>query len=182
MIGVLVKKEDYDIVQEFFELFKTPWEFYDPNHQYEVVLVAKPDASLVKAPLVILFGSFEISEKGKNVSQKKLEASLILKRGCLPLYGECLIYDQMPVELPVMGCTGSAAIRQCYDWGTEIRLGFDLFNECRFLLSDGQPKVNAGMPSLENHIDLLRNMILNSGVELVEKGFQPGCQTTTANQ
>ena len=30
--------EDHDLVREFFELFKTPWEFYRPGRRYHVLL------------------------------------------------------------------------------------------------------------------------------------------------
>ena len=40
MIGVVARPEDHDVVREFFELFKTPWEFYRRDRRYRVVLQA----------------------------------------------------------------------------------------------------------------------------------------------
>jgi hypothetical protein len=40
MIGILCKNAEQKIVQEFFELFKTPWEFYVPSRSYEVVIAS----------------------------------------------------------------------------------------------------------------------------------------------
>ena len=56
MIAVVANPEDHELVHEFFELFKTPWEFYRPEGQYEVALVAKDDASVhgVTARLVVV--------------------------------------------------------------------------------------------------------------------------------
>ncbi len=48
------------------------------------------------------------------------------------------------------------------------RIGYDLFDEVRILLSVGQPSANANMPALELHIALLRDLITGCGVPLVE--------------
>jgi hypothetical protein len=40
MIGVVAEYTEAAIVQEFFQLFKTPWEFYREDAQYEVVLIS----------------------------------------------------------------------------------------------------------------------------------------------
>ena len=40
MIGVIANPSDHDVVREFFELFKTPWEFYRGEQGYEVLLCA----------------------------------------------------------------------------------------------------------------------------------------------
>src|SRR5207245_6845327 len=48
------------------------------------------------------------------------------------------------------------------------RIGYDLFGEVRKLLIEGQPPANAGMPALELHIVLLRDLITGCGVRLVE--------------
>ena len=39
LIGVISKTNEEEAVQEFFELFKTPWEFYKENKTYDVVLI-----------------------------------------------------------------------------------------------------------------------------------------------
>ena len=38
MLGVVADSAEQHVVQEFFELFKTPWEFYRADRQYEVLL------------------------------------------------------------------------------------------------------------------------------------------------
>ena len=40
MIGVIANPTDHNVVCEFFELFKTPWEFYRGDRQYDVLLCA----------------------------------------------------------------------------------------------------------------------------------------------
>ena len=48
------------------------------------------------------------------------------------------------------------------------RIGYDLFAEVQTLLTVGQTKINAGIPTLDLHIALLRDLIVASGVPLVE--------------
>jgi hypothetical protein len=48
------------------------------------------------------------------------------------------------------------------------RIGYDLFQEIRVLLTDGQPPENAGIPTLELHIAVLRDLIVESEVPLIE--------------
>ena len=38
MIGVIATSPDHAVIREFFELFKTPWEFYRHDRSYDVVL------------------------------------------------------------------------------------------------------------------------------------------------
>src|SRR5439155_14436236 len=51
---------------------------------------------------------------------------------------------------------------------TVVRVGYDLFQEVRFLLTTGQPPAHAGIPALERHIALLRSWIVGCGIPLVE--------------
>ena len=38
MIGVVARANQARLVEEFFQLFKTPWEFYTPGRAYDVVI------------------------------------------------------------------------------------------------------------------------------------------------
>jgi hypothetical protein len=49
-----------------------------------------------------------------------------------------------------------------------VRLGYDLFDETRILLTEGQPPEHAPIQTLELHIALLRDLIVRAGVQLVE--------------
>ena len=58
---------------------------------------------------------------------------------------------------------------------TFYRIGFDLFREVEHLLRSGQPPQHAPMPTLDIHIQLLRDCILSAGIPLVEiPPFPPG--------
>ena len=41
MIGVLSKDSETRAVQEFFQLFKTPWEFFVPRKHYDLVIITR---------------------------------------------------------------------------------------------------------------------------------------------
>jgi hypothetical protein len=49
-----------------------------------------------------------------------------------------------------------------------VRLGFDLFREVEFLLSDGQPSENAHIPTLDMYISMLRAIMVGAGISFVE--------------
>ena len=62
MIGVLLKSSEKHAVEEFFQLFKTPWEFFVPGRGYEVVISDHADAADIDTRLVILLrGGFSDS-------------------------------------------------------------------------------------------------------------------------
>src|SRR5215471_12823094 len=61
MIGVIANSSQHSTVREFFELFKTPWEFYCSDRDYEI-LVCTNGAAVPKcsAKLVVVYGSREL--------------------------------------------------------------------------------------------------------------------------
>lgn len=128
MIGVIVKPGQKPLVEEFFELFKTPWEFYRPGSVYDVV-VATGDA--MPSPMPLLFVRYSAAA----------EASA----------------DGSP-----------AATTSRLGHVTIIRAGFDLFEQVRLLLSQGQRLERAHIPTLDVHIATLRRWILEQGIPLVE--------------
>ena len=57
MIGVLTRADEHPIVEEFFELFKTPWEHYVHGRTYDVVVATAGELPDVRARLVVIYGS-----------------------------------------------------------------------------------------------------------------------------
>jgi hypothetical protein len=55
MIGVICEDSQKPFVSEFFQLFKTPWEFYVHSKTYDVVIVTYDIATLPDAKLVMVF-------------------------------------------------------------------------------------------------------------------------------
>jgi hypothetical protein len=49
-----------------------------------------------------------------------------------------------------------------------IRIGYDLLEEVRLLLTQGQPVGQAAVPTLDLHVALLRGFILGAGIPLLE--------------
>ena len=173
MIGVVARTNEIRAVEEFFQLFKTAWEFYVPSRDYETVIVAEPEASIEpNASLVVIYGSASTAldeEAGMTVGSRAKSQSLRYGEFGLPLYGH------------VSSVCGTGDSVLCSSEDTEtiargticgesriVRLGYDLFQEVAYLLTKGQPPENAAIPTLEFHIALLRSLMVNAGLGFVE--------------
>jgi hypothetical protein len=66
------------------------------------------------------------------------------------------------------GTRESAAVEIASPGQKLLRVGFDLFQEIRHLLTRGQPSTHAGVATLELHIAMLRDMIVRCSILLVE--------------
>jgi hypothetical protein len=164
VIGVIAKRDQLAVVEEFFELFKTPWEPYRPDRQYDVVVATADDVPPVHARLLLLYGS----------RPKSIDASLhvvpgLRRRGMvvnglgrrLPIYGPVLTFGSGNTAIHETAAPAGSS-------PSVIRIGYDLFDEVRFLLSRGQPVEHADVPALDVHIAMLRDWILNAGIPLLE--------------
>jgi hypothetical protein len=167
MIGVVANKEEHSTVVEFFELFKTPWEFWRPGTRYDVLLCSNSMVPENDARLLLLYGSQrQPFEKHRSIKTSCAPGhNLVLFRSeRIPIYGNCLLLEGLRNEVLVHKGTNSVAP------GAQlvVRLGFDLFEEVQYLLTKGQPAEFANIPTLELHISLLRELIVSQGVTLVE--------------
>jgi hypothetical protein len=172
MIGVLVQESERDVACEFFELFKTPWEFLRRGVSYDVVISTGQTCDETAARLVLLFSSEMTAfdrAKGVDLRPAPKAAALFWAGGQIPLYGNAAVFpssrfaslEEKTARLPVAFVAGSPG-------KTLVRLGYNLFEEVRSLLTAGQPAVNASVPTLDLHIALLRDLITGSGLPLVE--------------
>ncbi len=57
MIGIVAKTIDHRVIEEFFQLFKTPWELVQQGRKYDVVIAASEDIPDVDTRLLIVFRS-----------------------------------------------------------------------------------------------------------------------------
>src|SRR5258708_8912722 len=57
VIGVLYEVNQAAAVEEFFELFKPPWEHYEPCRPYDVVVATPHVIQAVHSTLVLLYGA-----------------------------------------------------------------------------------------------------------------------------
>lgn len=172
MIGVVSKPGEIPVVQEFFQLFKTPWEFFRPGRSYDVVIATTAIVPEVDAKLLLIYRSeFTSSDAdlGIDAGPKIRNATLNCNNTVVPSYGETLTFR--PGVSHGVCVTGGSAVAGLTIDSPEFairRLGYDLFKEIEFLLSVGQPVESAHIPSLDVHIAMLRNWILDAGIELLE--------------
>ena len=162
VIGVIAKPADESIVAEFFELFKTPWEKYRPSRRYHVVLCCgESNLKEIAADVLLLYAS----EKTEFDNERKIQIQSRQKLPTFSYAGKSLpIYDY---GISFAGADFISYVDTVQNQIT-VRVGYDLFSEVRFLLTEGQPEANAAFPSLDLHIALLRDLITGSGIPLVE--------------
>lgn len=173
MIGVIADPADQDIVREFFELFKTPWEFYRENRHYEVVLCCGDGQFHGAEKLVLCYSGRETrfdKELKVPVSRDRAGSCTLSYQGNrIPIYGELVTFDVNGSNfLTHEDSHKPVAYLHQSEERVQARIGYELFGEVRTLLTTGQPIVNAGMPALELHIALLRGLITACGVSLSE--------------
>jgi hypothetical protein len=172
MIGVVANQVEHPVVSEFFELFKTPWEFYRPGAQYDILLCSNSRVPDNSARLLLLYGSQrQAFEESRHIKARPAAGCNLVSFGDerMPIYEGCLLFDKPGNELLVHEETNSAATASAACGArTVVRLGFDLFKEIRYLLTQGQPAQFAGIPTLELHISFLRDLIVSKGLSLLE--------------
>jgi peptidoglycan/xylan/chitin deacetylase (PgdA/CDA1 family) len=172
MIGVLAQDEEQPVVREFFELFKTPWEFARAGSKMDVVICSRVEIPQTTSKLVLIFGSEANSFDRANkiqVRPQDLKKNLSYHGQRLPIYGNCAAFRKSAgATLTVEDSEESALLESTVGGQTFIRIGYDLFQEIRWLLTNGQPVIHAHIPALEMHIALLRGLIVGHSIPLVE--------------
>src|SRR2546425_2030178 len=172
MIGVIAKSDQAAAVEEFFQLFKTPWEFYQPGRTYDVVVVTSDDVPEVDARLLVIYGANlrTIDARiGVAARARRRGGSLTYRSSQLPVYGELLTFEERDAAILRVSTTAEAAGLRIHGANiTVMRLGYDLFDEVCYLLSTGQPPDNAHIPTLDVHITMLREWIVGAEITLLE--------------
>jgi hypothetical protein len=172
MIGVLADIAQSSVVREFFELFKTPWEFYREGPRYDALICSNTEPPRSSAKLVLIYGPqprlFD-RENGIEIRSQRSNAVISYKDRQIPIYGNCLIFEG-PASHGLIDESDQGTVAQeiTSQHQTSVRIGFDLFGEIRHLLTRGQPPVHAAIPALELHIALLRDLITSCAIPLVE--------------
>jgi hypothetical protein len=174
VIGVICTDSERSAVHEFFQLFKTPWMFWEPGIPCDVSIVtgaaALPES--FTAQLVIAFAAVEMHDDASlGVSPRSRVQDAVLEIGDLqlPLYAGVLALAGDAKVIGRSANDGAALIVECMTGSTSIlRCGYDLFSEVEFLLSAGQPRERAGTPTLDLHIALIRRWIVEAGIALWE--------------
>jgi len=182
MIGVIADPSEHAVVREFFELFKTPWEFYCSDRQYDVLLSTGEGQFDATAKLLVVYADKKVffdDQQTIATGRQRNDACILSYRGNrIPIYGRTIAFATSKDKLLVQEDTGEcAAYIVAGEEKTQARIGCDLFSEVRTLLTVGQPPSNASMPTLDLHIALLRDLIIGCGISLTEIPPVPeGCQ------
>jgi hypothetical protein len=173
VIGVLSSADRAPAVEEFFQLFKTPWEYYQPDREYDVVLVTGEHVPELATKLLLVYSS-EVTTidqpSGIRVVSRQRGAIVNARHTPVPIYGQLATFDvDRPTAVALRTTSGSiAGVRVDSERGDMIRLGYDLFTEVEHLLSAGQPTEHARIPTLDIHIQALRTWIVEAGLPLLE--------------
>jgi hypothetical protein len=172
MIGVVANEAEYPAVVEFFELFKTPWEFYRPGAHYDVLICSNSPVPQNNSRLVLIYGTHRQQfEESRNIKTSFAQGNNFISfyGERMPIYGSCVLFDSPGNEVVVHEATKSAAAISILSGAqVVVRLGFSLFKEVHHLLTQGQPVEFASIPTLDLHVVLLRELIVNQGVTLLE--------------
>ena len=140
MIGVVANEAEHRVVVELFEFFKTPWEFHRPGAHYDILICSNSMVPENNARLLFLYGAqrqaFEECRNITTISASRHD--FVSFRGeRMPIYGRCLLFDSPGNEVVIHERTKSAAAVSVTSGGQiVVRLGFDLFEEVRYLLTD----------------------------------------------
>ena len=174
MIGVIANLEEEELVREFFELFKTPWEWFREEGSYEVVLMTgeRPGARDLTANLVVVYSGRQLTldrDHGIPVGAHE-HGGMLSHEGCeLPIYGDLVTFQESAEGfLSEQQSRHSAGVLRRSGSHSLARIGYDLFRELKTLLSTGQPTENAHVPTVEIHVAILRNLMVEAGIAFVE--------------
>jgi len=172
MIGVIADTAQSSVVTEFFELFKTPWEFYREGPHYDGLICCNREPPRSSAKLVLVYGAQPAPfdrEKRIEIRSQRSNSIILFEGDRIPIYGNCLAFAG-PASHGLADETdrASVAVEIGGNGQTFVRVGYDLFDEIRHLLTRGQPPVHAAIPALELHIALLRDLITSHAIPLLE--------------
>jgi hypothetical protein len=173
VIGVLAKDSETRVVSEFFQLFKTPWEFYDPENTYDAVVATCYELpQFLNTQILLIYSSQSVSSDARVAltAEPRKGGDWLEWHGTeIPIYGDLAAFAS--AGQPLLKTKRTDVVVGSSIEGPPcltVRVGYDLFSEVAFLLSAGQPPENGHIPTLDLHISLLRTIIVNAGAPLVE--------------
>jgi hypothetical protein len=171
MIGVVARADQTSAVQEFFELFKTPWEPYVPGRSYDVVIAPRDRVPRPACKLLVVHGasSGDVDTAHGLVELRRTQGGTFHASGRnVPIYGDVSEFTHGPGATPCVHGSGVLGVSMRQGAATIVRLGYDLFDEVSMLIAEGQPATHAAVPTLDIHVQMLRDWIARAGVALIE--------------
>jgi len=170
MIQVITTQDRKAVVSEFFELFKTPWRFFE-GARGAVLIVDGEDEHPSSCPLTISFWNRRCTSPKLPSDARAINVVGSVRVGArrIPLYNEYTTFPSAPNVLALEETSSQpiAWVRRTGDC-TVVYFGFDLFAEVKTLLTDGQPVKCALSPTLDLHIQLIRDTIRSGGIGFTE--------------
>jgi hypothetical protein len=176
MIGVAASADDLDVAKEFFELFKTPWEPAVPTRKYEIVLSTLGCLENLDAERFLVYSSKEVAadrEAGTRLERMDGPVDIQWGQSSIPVFGPVALFGDGGSASTLTSSGKAVDYRRTSGNRVIRRIGYDLFAQIRYLLTEGQPVSRALTPTLELHIALLRSLLLESGVSFVEVPPRP---------
>ena len=171
MIGVAASADDLEVAREFFELFKTPWEPAVPTRKYPIVLSTLGCIENFDAEQFLVYSSKEVAadrEAGTGLERRDGPVDIEWGQSSIPIFGPVALFDGCADACTLTSSGKAVDYRSTSGARVVRRIGYDLFEQIRYLLTEGQPVSRALTPTLELHIGLLRSLLLESGVSFVE--------------
>ena len=173
MIGVISKQWQEAIIREFFQLFKVPWEFYNKEKSYDVIIITDDSSVVPTAGLTVIYSSKRtLFDSENDVQFSHHKGNVLLDNGHyqFPVYMNLLKFKSLgkPVIKVKNNNDDIAGLEFVYADKKIIRIGYDLFDEIEFILTKGQKIEYAHIPTVDIHIALLRSWILELGLSLLE--------------
>jgi hypothetical protein len=172
LIGVISAEVEKKIFREFFKFFKTAWEFYSPAQNYDTILSTQRDIPERGFKLGIIYGSdktrFELVGEIRIIGDyrkslvKHEGVEILIYRGLLAFEGKGKPTLEVEDGSETAGLEIENSKRRIY------LIGYNLFEEGYFFFSSGQLKENALIPTLEGHKSILRDLIRDAGIPVVE--------------
>lgn len=175
LLSVACAQRERAAVREFFELFKTPWSFYEDAADSDILVVTGAGCQVqTEARVTFAFGSqgmpidetYGLAPIGRrDLAGQTLESGSV----SIPLEGPVLTFSGMAgTVLARLGDGTPVAVKVDDVGGVVIRCGYDLFTEVERLLGDGQDAKSAGTATLDGHIELLKRWLVATAGAVVE--------------
>lgn len=174
MLGVFVSPGEWGIAGEFFELFKTAWEPAQPGRRYRAVLSTAGLPEGVDAECVLVYGSSPNqldADSGVHADVHPTHRTTTWAGAVMPLYRPSCTFTGGKRSVCIEG--DGLAYRFAWEGARGHRIGYDLLEEVRHLLTEGQPAEFASVPTLDLHVDALRSTLRTLQIPFVELAARP---------
>lgn len=171
MIGLVVDPKDLDVAEEFFQLFKTPWELAVKGRKYHVILSTDGFSPDFDAKVFLVYGSARQAvdeEAGFAADLANGPLDVEWSGSTFPVYKGVALFESHPGKQPLMAGGKPIHLLYCIESRSVRRIGYDLFDEIRYLLTKGQPAARALTPTMDFHINVLRHLLIESQIPFVE--------------